>query len=525
VRVLATAAVLGVLLLAPPFAFRADAQTTEADVHVSQAVVDLDDRRYEDAIHSLHRALQIEPDHLEALYYMGVAHMSLRRPGEAAPFLEQARAKAPNDPAVTFQLGLAYFAQARYDLAGPLLEEVFHKQPELDGLGYYVGFLRHRKKDYRGALRAFRAAQSTDPEIQQLTRAYTGLTLAALGLPAQAAAEVDQALRLAPASRLTGPVERLRDAVVAQRARDRRLSAEIRVGVFYDDNVRVVPDAVGPSGDALVAAIRSESRPRDSVGEVFGARADYAWWRTPAWEASLGYSFFLSYYNDLPSFNVTDHLATAALIHKTALGAVPVQAGLQYAFNMLFLDDDEFIRRSTGTGFLTIVENDRHLTQVLGRYQHKAFNEPLEVPPEESRDADNWMIGGQHFLRFAEDRHFLKVGYQFDYESAQGANNEYRGHRVVLGAQATLPWYAVRLKYDADLHLRDYLFAHSLLPSNDPGHRRRRDEELTHVVRMEVPMRGNLTLAAEWLQTLSWSNLDAFEYTRNVVSLTVSWTY
>ncbi len=518
------AVVSGVLLLAVPAAFRADAQTTEADVHVAQAVVDIDDRRYEDAIRSLQRALQIEPDHLEALYYMGVAHMALRRPADGVPFLERARARASGDSAVAFQLGLAYFALERYDQAEPLLEEVFRRQPELEGLGYYVGFVRHRKKDYRGALRAFRASRSTDPEIQQLTRAYTGLALAALGLPAQAAAEVEQALRLAPASRLTGPVERLRDAVVSERGRARRFSAEVRVGVFYDDNVRVLPD--GSATDPLVAAIRDQSgKPPDSVGEIFGARAEYAWLRTPEWESSLGYSFFLSYYNDLPSFNVTDHLATATLIHKAALGTMPAQAGLQYAFNLIFLDDDEFVRRSTVTAYGSLAESDRHLTQLLGRYQHKAFNEPLPVPPEESRDGENWMIGAQHFLRFAEDRHFVKVGYQLDYEDTEGSNYEYRGQRILAGAQATLPWYPIRLKYDFDMHLREYLYANTLLPSGNPGQQRRRDEELNHIVRVEVPMGGSFTLAAEWLYTLNGSNLNVFEYTRNVVSLTLSWTY
>jgi hypothetical protein len=70
-----------------------------------------------------------------------------------------------------------------------------------------------------------------------------------------------------------------------------------------------------------------------------------------------------------------------------------------------------------------------------------------------------------------------------------------------------------------------YLFANTLLPSTDPGHRRRRDEEFTNIARVEVPLGGNFTLAAEWLQTLNVSNLDVFECTRNVVSLTLSWTY
>src|SRR2546422_9462187 len=140
---------------------------------------------------------------------------------------------------------LAYFARQQYDRAQPLLEAVFKTNPELDGLGYYVGFLRYRAKDYRGALAAFRAGRASDPEIQQLTRFYSGLALAVLRLPTPAAAQVTQALRLAPGSAVTGPAERLRDTIVAARATERRLSLDARLGFFYDDNVRVVPSANG----------------------------------------------------------------------------------------------------------------------------------------------------------------------------------------------------------------------------------------------------------------------------------------
>jgi len=37
-------------------------------------------RKYQDAIHNLEEALKREPDHVEALYYMGVVNMALRRP-------------------------------------------------------------------------------------------------------------------------------------------------------------------------------------------------------------------------------------------------------------------------------------------------------------------------------------------------------------------------------------------------------------------------------------------------------------
>ena len=168
-----------IVALAAPISlpWRAAAQSTEADVYVAQAVLDFSDHKYDEALANLRKALETEPDHLEALYFMGVVLMAKDQPAQATPFLEKARARSPGDPSIAFQLGLAYFAQQQYDQAQPLLEEVFRSQPTLDGLGYYVGYLRYRKKDYRGALDAFNAGRTSSPDLQQLTKFYSGLAL------------------------------------------------------------------------------------------------------------------------------------------------------------------------------------------------------------------------------------------------------------------------------------------------------------------------------------------------------------
>src|SRR2546430_7824136 len=129
---------------------RGGAQTTEADVHVAQAIIAIDERRYDAALAELKRALEIEPDHVEALYYTGVVYAAQRRPDLAVPFLEKARAKAPADPAVGFQLGLAYFARQQYDRAQPPLEAVFKTKPELASLRDYLGLPRHPAQDHPG---------------------------------------------------------------------------------------------------------------------------------------------------------------------------------------------------------------------------------------------------------------------------------------------------------------------------------------------------------------------------------------
>ena len=553
------------LVLIGGFSPQAFAQTTEADVYVAQAILDFDEKKYQDAIRNLEEALKREPDHVEALYYMGVVHMALRRPEEAVRYLTRAQAKSPQDSSIAFQLGLAYFAQQRYDAAEPLFERVFKADRTIDGLGYYVGFIRYRKKDYRGALEAFRRGRTTDPQLQQLTRFYTGLSLAVLGLPAQASAEVEQALRLAPGSPLTGPAERLRDTIRTAAQAGRRLSASVSFGFLYDDNVTVRP---GPnSHEPLVPPLRAPTH--DSTGETANARFDYTWLRgalfgwTPtegdSFESSVGYSFFVTYYNDLTAFNVTDHMVNGSFTYKTAVLNLPAQLTLSYAWDMLYLDETEFLRRNTATLSSLLIEKDPgasdsivdairnmgHLTQTFFRFQNKEFFESNPPPLEdEFRDANNYTVGILHLLRFAGDKHLVKVGYQIDWEDAQGRNYRYLGHRLLAGVQYTLdlppalrtswnPSPQLRLSYDIDLHLRDYPDRNSVLPSPSPGSKWRQDEEYNNTVRVEAPFDGptilsegtKMSLAFTYQNTVANSNLAVFNYTRNVYTLTLTWSY
>jgi tetratricopeptide (TPR) repeat protein len=517
------ARLLLVVALAAPLVLgeRAAAQTTEADVYVAQAVLDFSENKYDEALANLEKAIQTEPDHVEANYFMGVVLMAKNQPAEATPFLEKARMRSKNDPSIAFQLGLAYFAQRQYDKAQPLLEEAYKAQPTFDGIGYYVGFLRYQKKDYRGALDAFNASRTSSPDLQQLTKFYSGLALGALGLPGQATAEIDQAIRANPASAFTGPAERLRDSMVSARQGQRRLSAEVRLGFFYDDNVPVLPDA-NPS-EPLTEVLREAKH--TSTGELLGLRADYAWLRTDQWEATIGYSFFGTYNNDLPSFNILSQLGSLGASYRTAIDNMPLLFGGQYSFDALWLDQRWFVQRHTGSAYASLVESDRYLTQIFARYQHKNFNQIIDTLPAENRDGSNWMIGGTQIFRFSEDRHYLKIGYQFDWDDTIGQNYEYTGNRITAGGQYTLPWYAIRLRYDLDVHFRNYQNPNTLFPISAPGTTRRQDTEITNIVRAELPLPSSFTLAFEYQSTINMSNLAVFHYTRNVYTMMVSWSY
>lgn len=518
------------------------AQQSEADVFVAQAILAYDAHKYDEALALLKEALAQDPNNVEALYYSGLVLMAQQKTEEAVLVLEKARARAPRDLSTLFLLGVAYFALERYDQAEGPLTQVLDERPKTEGIGYYVGLIRYRKKDYQGALKAFRAETSTNPNIQQLVKFYSGLTLAILGFPERAAAEVDAALRLQTGSALTGPAERIRDTLASARQTERRLHADVRVGFIYDSNVAVVPQ---PSHDPTAESLRH--RKTATPGELASLRLDYTWLHTGPWESTVTYSFFQTYDNRLPSFNVQNHLVAGALTYRNTLpeggflGSMPYQVGAQYSWDYLSLGGDDFLQRHTATLFGTLVENRTNLTTLIGRFQDKDF---YVITPgqlaDEDRDALNWMVGATHVFRFAQDRHYIRVGYQFDYEDADGRNYTYAGNRYLVGGQYTLPWGGTRLKYDFDLHQRHYQHANTLLPVRNPGTREREDLEQNHIFRIEQVLTQNLgpasigctpnapcplTLAAEYQRTVAESNLPVFSYNRNVWSLTLSWQY
>jgi tetratricopeptide (TPR) repeat protein len=528
-RLLLLSTVLTVVVAQP---LAVAAQEGEASVFVARGILAYDEKRYDDALEAFKEALRLAPNNGDALYYSGLTNIALKRYDAAGQALEQARRLEPKDPSILFQLGALYFGLERYDQAQPLLEEVFATNPRLDNLGYYVGFLRYRQKDYQGALRAFRAGASTDANIQQVTRFYSALALGILGLPEQATAEIDDALKLQPASPLTGPAERLRGAVLAARAGERRFKAEVRLGFFYDDNVPVSPDQ---GGDPLVPILRH--REQTSTGELASVRLDYTVFRRGGFDATATFSFFTTYNNALTSFNIVDYLGALATSYRGTLAGMPYLAGLQYSYDYLTLGGDEFVQRHTVVPSFVLLPNSWSLEAVQFRYQDKQFSQDTNTLREEKRDGVNYMVGGTHVFRFSNDRHLLKVGYQWDVEDTEGPNRRgrdysYYGNRVLAGGQYTLPWLGIRLTDDFDVHLRDYRHKSVILPSQAPGTKWRRDAEYTNVFSVVAPLpdvlppdTGRMTFTISYQTTFARSTLDVFQYRRNVVSATLGWAY
>jgi len=248
---------------------------------------------------------------------------------------------------------------------------------------------------------------------------------------------------------------------------------------------------------------------------------------------------------------VMDQVGTLGVTYRGAFEKGPLAgarylAGGQYVFDNQWLGGDQFLQRNTGTLFATVQWNaagqsfwhPTNVTTPIMRFQGKNFTNVTRfpIPESDNRDANNYMVGLSHTFYWSGDRHWLRIGYQWDEDVAQGRNWDYRGNRILAGAQYTLPWWQTRASYSLDVHFANYLHANTLFPVINPGTVKRSDIEQVHIIALEQPLpfllrregaatRAPLTLRTEYQIGVTSSDLAIYKYNRNVVSISLSYAY
>ena len=498
----------------------------EAAVYVDRAIIAYQDKKFDEAFKELQHAIELDPQSTDALYYQGLVYVALNRADDAQAVWDKARGLNPADLDVAFQLGVLYFNRQEYEKTEPLLLQVYGPEPTRPNIGYYLGFIEYRKKNYREALTLFKGNVPSDGDFAQLTSFYASLALSALGFPAQARAEIEESLRLQPVSPLTVPAQRFGEILQKAQDRERFFRGELRLGVYYDTNVPVTPNA----NIDLTATTSRQSQPRNkSEGQLASLNLAYTWLKTPDWEGNISHRFFQTYNDHLTNFNTQSNTPTLGITNRgstrTPFGDFPYITGLQGTYDFITLGNHRFTRRWIVNPFFTLVGNSWNLTTLQFRWQNKNFYHDHRFAKAEVRDANNYMVGPLHFFTFEDGAHYIKLGYQFDSEDAQGKNWSYRGQRLLMGFQYSLPWWEVKLRYDLDAHWRFHRTQNTQLPTSGTETVLRHDREPVHQISLSKDFLTDFTVSLDYLFDKNKSNIAVFDYNRHVVTTSVTWRF
>ena len=517
----------GPLSPAPPGLVAQQRSPEPAGVYIDRGIVAYDEKNYAEALKNFLEALRIDPESAEARYFVGIAYLALDKTDEAIAHLEKARRLDPKDLDIAFNLGVAYFTKGDYERAHAQLLFVQQREPKRENLGYYLGFIYFDRKEYERALGYFEANVSTDVRFQQQNRFYTALTKHHLGREAAAVEDLKEAVTLRPTSPV-GQTAKLFAEAIAPKPEPRRYRIEVRGGVSYDDNAPLTPT------EDVLDLRRAQRR---STAEIAMLRLEYDLIQTEPDTLTASYQIFSNVYNNVQNLDVLNHTWGGNYVHRTRLGTLPAWYGAQYSYDYVLLDNDVFLSRHTGTGSLTLFENDSNFTLFQYRFQDKDFRSPSTLNlPAEKRDGQNHLVGASHIKVFAGGKHFVRVGYQVEYEDTQGSDYRYVGNKASVGFQVTGPW-EVRFQAGYDFQFRAYPKRNRLAVTLNqmkedgsdvqgaPFRTLRRDSDHLFTASLSRDFAHGVNVSLELFKERNSSTFSLFDFDRNVVTLSVGWNY
>jgi tetratricopeptide (TPR) repeat protein len=165
--------------------------------------------RYDDAIPLLRTRLQLEPDHVESLYNLGMVYSDRMQLTEARQLLSRAVELDPGDANAQVALGIAALRDNDPDAAQGPLEKAVVLEPRNPVALRTLGQLQLMKNNVPAALPHLRAAATVAPDdpINLFTYAQCLLAIEGESHEGEADELFKRALRLAPAGDLAEKIK------------------------------------------------------------------------------------------------------------------------------------------------------------------------------------------------------------------------------------------------------------------------------------------------------------------------------
>lgn len=464
--------------------------------------------RYKEALADFQKAIAIFPDDADIPFYIGLTYLQLNEPEKAIEHFKKTLKKDPEYTDAHFQLGVILVQKKKYKNAISHLEQVYKKEPKREDLGYFLGFAYYQTGDYKRALHYLEKTKTKDKTIASLILYYTGLAKQQLGNNKEAAAAYKKLIITDPTSPLAGPSQRLIETLIVKEIPKKKFSIDLTTKLQYDDNIILVP---------TTNVFNLRDKEKKSIIELFYLRGEYALIRESNYDLSASYAIYQTITNSMRDMDVQDHILSLDLSKRGSIGLMPYDFKINYAYDYLLSDYFYLLQRHTIRPTFILMENKANLSVFQYAFQVKEFREkPLF--PEDNRDAVNHEAGFIHFLRFNDAKHHIKAGYFYDRELTEGANWDYYGNKFVTGFQYTFP-KGIRLNADYEYKMTRYK------NNNIYFDKKREDTErsLNTVISKDIGKGWSVSL--EYLRRRNSSNIDLYDYRKNLYSMGLSWRW
>jgi len=479
---------------------------------------------YQEAINSLNKAIELEPENLEFHYYLGLTYSAMERYGEALGVFEKIVEEEP----VTFQkayfeIAAVYAKQKQHQKTIDTLTRFEVIEPKEARIYLEKGYAFHKLKQYDRAIESFNKAKDLDPTMLQLIYYNIGVAYFEAEAFDKAEEMFAGSIEVDPATSIA------RDArqgiVHARGAKKARkpwyLSGSF--GWYYDDNVlqRALEQAqiISATGKAL---------DEGDQFQALHARGGYKLLNRKDLEIGAGYSLYCVGYKDLVDNNILAHIPHLYLnynrhpfylrvpyefsYYRTGGKENGQDMGLYVSFGS---NSEKKLKMHALSPVLTIVEPHNLKTDITVAYQDKDYLDDI------TSDAGQASIGIVQYYKFRDRQIHPRVGFKYGSEDADQDIFSYKYYQFLLGLESSLPWGGIRTDVSLAYEKMDFQSNPFYSATGE-----REDNNYIFALSITKPLSDIFQLAFYYSHTrndsnVSISGIDPYEFKKNVYGLTI----
>lgn len=486
------------------------------DVMVQQAVKDLEQENYDEALVRLNEAWNKGTHTPEKAFLFGKVYRLMLNYAKAKEYLQESlRLKSDYRPA---QLMLAdtLLALDQPQEAKPILQNLLAAGYEPGQTAFLMGVAATKEGKYSEALDYFRKAE-TDPKVAQEAKFQASLALAALNRVKEAKQAMEESIALNPQSQTADFAKRYM-GILSQRADEQRpFRITVSAGFDYDSNVTLTPgggtEATAISGKASAVFFQT-------------ALMEYTFLPTGPFSLLTQYSYFQNFHPAVKGYDIMSHVfgVTPTYAFKNGRFWLPV------SYTFMDLSSDKYY-----TGWLVTPTYLHQLTDKIGlevgaKYNNQHFWTPLFLR-QDDRSGNLWGANVGMYYFFKKQTGFVQARLGYWNNNTKGSNWDSNSYNLLL----SFLWpITEKLKYNMFLDLTYQPFVNTwyngAVVGNIAGNPlipqpKRRDEILMFGVQATYEFFKGMEGGIHWYFIRDNSNINLYNYSRHITGGQLAYRY
>ncbi|MFH1996528.1 MAG: tetratricopeptide repeat protein [Candidatus Omnitrophota bacterium] len=459
---------------------------------------------YDEALEIFGGLRSADPKSSLAAYYLGLTYKQLENYTAAIEHLKASLTMTPKIKGALIELIDTLY---RLDMIEDAKEWI--KVAEDSGVrpaqaAYLKGLTLIKAEQYEDAVEAFENAKGLDAQLAQSADYQTGLAYVKLK-KFSAAGDIFQGLvALDPNTDIAEYASRYVDALEQKKERDRPFHYNIRTAFEYDSNV-----VLKPGDTALVTQIADA----DDTRQVFDLSCDYTLKsEDEISKTKAGYAIRYSKQNDFGNYDMVANnfsLQPSFVFDK-------LRVSLPASYGHTIVNGKNYLSSASVGEMNNYMLGKTKMAQAGILYKSKKY---LRPPFGDEDRTGNELLGtGGLFLFFMKNKGYVNLKYSVNKDWPEGANWEYWGNRISAGFLLPVG-ENFKLNAQSDFFLQQYSNIHTVFA------KKRKDQTYSLSTVLSYEFMKNAEIQTQYTFVSQQSNINVYEYDRNVISCAVQYKF